>query len=323
VPTTPRNGGAPADDFISPEATPRPVIASTYHSQPNSHHPNHASGGSTINKQGVLVNSTTTEGTIFQRRSKSSLGMHPSPYDLQTPSTPDLAAADPASLPPASKLTVPSSAKEHLARARAASQPGLRPPLFTNYSTPSGSENGVRPIIQVQHSSGKAFHLSPLQTQLANTAFPSSRGAFPAFPTSPLPPPSPQDPVRKPYHLMGLLKRTMTSRTGGYITRKLHVPFEVWSQGGAKLTNLPEKVRTIEVLCSALEELEAASSEYCPIRALGGKLVGQRPTNSRNDMEKWLSKVDEWTLVCESVVGSVGRKLGVGEGFAIKKSKTV
>jgi len=115
----------------------------------------------------------------------------------------------------------------------------------------------------------------------------------------------------------------MTSRTGGYITRKLHVPFEVWSQGGAKLTNLPEKVRTIEVLCSALEELEVASSEYCRVSVVGGKLVNKQSSASRSDMEKWVSKVDEWTVVCESVVGNVGRKLGVGEGFAIKKSKTM
>jgi hypothetical protein len=115
----------------------------------------------------------------------------------------------------------------------------------------------------------------------------------------------------------------MTSRTGGYITRKLHVPYEVWSQGGAKLSNLPEKVRVIEVLCSALEELELSSSEYCRASIVGGKLSTQLPPVSRNELEKWASKVDEWATVCENVVGSVGRKLGVGEGFAIKKSKTV
>ena len=38
----------------------------------------------------------------------------------------------------------------------------------------------------------------------------------------------------------------MTSKTGGYITRRLHVPQEVWSQGGAKLTNVPEKIRVVE-----------------------------------------------------------------------------
>ena len=59
----------------------------------------------------------------------------------------------------------------------------------------------------------------------------------------------------------------MTSRTGGYITRRLHVPQEVWSQGGAKLANVPEKIRVVEVLCSALEELAHGGAD-------GGALLG-------------------------------------------------
>lgn len=108
----------------------------------------------------------------------------------------------------------------------------------------------------------------------------------------------------------------MTSKSGGYITRRLHVPHEVWSQGGAKLLNLPEKVRVVEVLCHALEEVQYASTEVTS----GAGVTGATPAGGRNDFERWVAKLDEWNGACESVVGSVGKKLGVGEGFGAKKS---
>jgi hypothetical protein len=108
----------------------------------------------------------------------------------------------------------------------------------------------------------------------------------------------------------------MTSKSGGYITRRLHVPHEVWSQGGAKLLNIPEKVRVVEVLCSALEEVLTASNELTS----GAGVVDATSLCSRTEVERWLSKLDEWNGVCESIVGSIGKKLGVGEGFGAKKS---
>jgi len=108
----------------------------------------------------------------------------------------------------------------------------------------------------------------------------------------------------------------MTSKSGGYITRRLHVPHEVWSQGGAKLLNLPEKVRVVEVLCSALEEVLNASNELTS----GTGVIDATSSCSMTDVERWLSKLDEWNGVCESIVGSIGKKLGVGEGFGAKKS---
>ncbi|EGN91563.1 hypothetical protein SERLA73DRAFT_128138 [Serpula lacrymans var. lacrymans S7.3] len=122
---------------------------------------------------------------------------------------------------------------------------------------------------------------------------------------------------------MNLLAHSMTSRTGGYITRRLHVPQEVWSQGGAKLSNILEKVRVVEVLCSALEEMQQYSAEYfgagsvCSGFALGIGSVG------RKEAEAWMSKLEEFSAVCDSVVANFGKKLGVGEGFVLKKSSGV
>ncbi|KIJ45477.1 hypothetical protein M422DRAFT_59700 [Sphaerobolus stellatus SS14] len=114
---------------------------------------------------------------------------------------------------------------------------------------------------------------------------------------------------------MTLLLYTMTSKTGGYITRRLHVPHEVWSQGGAKLLNLAEKVRVLEVLSGALEEIQAASSDLTAWAPLSASSV----VLERKDLERWIAKLDEWNSVCEGIVGSFGKKLGVGEGFGTKK----
>ena len=68
---------------------------------------------------------------------------------------------------------------------------------------------------------------------------------IPTTPISPLPPH--HHLMLKPYHMMNLL----ISKTGDYVTRRLHVRNEVWSQGDAKLNNMLEEVHVVEVLCSA------------------------------------------------------------------------
>ncbi|KII93348.1 hypothetical protein PLICRDRAFT_99355 [Plicaturopsis crispa FD-325 SS-3] len=119
---------------------------------------------------------------------------------------------------------------------------------------------------------------------------------------------------------MNLLRATMITKSGGYVTRRLHVPQEVWSQGGAKLTNLAEKVRVVEVLCSALEEVQNCSVEYFGAgnvsigMALGIGSIGKK------EGDAWIAKLEEFSSVCDGVVANFGKKLGVGEGFVLKKT---
>jgi len=113
----------------------------------------------------------------------------------------------------------------------------------------------------------------------------------------------------------------MTSKTGGYVTRRLHVPHEVWSQGGAKLNNVLEKVRVVEVLCSALEDLQNSSAEYFG-SGNGGSGLGS-DNLGRKEGEGWIAKLEEFSSVCDGVVANFGKKLGVGEGFALKKTTGV
>jgi hypothetical protein len=288
-----------------------------------------------------LINSSIAMSSIHQRRSKMSappsttVTMSSSPTESNPPSS--------FTLPPANAPTSPSSSgiAPTPGRSRASSQPGRRPSIVNGRISPFEPQrpplpqtallNGrkvstssklnqnitlnvqIQPqfVIQSELLSPPALSLLPPSAMLTN---------IPTTPTSPLPPAPPTDSHRKPYHMMSLLANTMNSRSGGYITRRLHVPQGVWSQGGAKLTNVPEKVRVVEVLCSALEEMQQSSVEsfgagsVCSGLALGIGSVG------RKEAEAWVGKLEEFSSICDSVVANFGKKLGVGEGFVSKKS---
>ncbi|KAH7915335.1 hypothetical protein BJ138DRAFT_1122704 [Hygrophoropsis aurantiaca] len=291
-----------------------------------------------------LINNTIAMGSIVQRRSKMSAPpstttqSSSSPTDSITSSTfvhpPPRTSGSPH--PPSSITSI------GVGRSRASSQPGRRPSIVNGRISPFGdqrppmpqSANGVavprkasypsklNPNISVQLPSLIIHNdiLSPPSAMGLVPPLPMSANNIPTTPTSPLPPAAPSDGQRKPYHLMNLLSITMSSRTGGYITRRLHVPQEVWSQGGAKLANIPEKVRVVEVLCSALEDLQQSSAEYfgagsvCSGLALGIGSVG------RDEAEAWVGKLEEFSQTCDNVVANFGKKLGVGEGFVLKKT---
>jgi hypothetical protein len=120
--------------------------------------------------------------------------------------------------------------------------------------------------------------------------------------------------------MMNLLRNTMTSGTGGYVTRRLHVPQEVWSQGGAKLANVLEKVRVVGILCSALEDLQVSSSDYFGAGNVSSGLALGIGSIGRKEGEAWIAKLEEFSSVCDGVVANFGKKLGVGEGFVLKKT---
>ena len=104
---------------------------------------------------------------------------------------------------------------------------------------------------------------------------------------------------------------------------RLHVPHEVWSQGGAKLLNLPEKIRVVVVLCSALDDLHMSSNEFCGAGSVNAGLTSGIGSIGRKEGESWNNKVDEFSLICDGLVSDFGKKLGVGEGFAVKKNGLV
>ncbi|KAI5123601.1 hypothetical protein M0805_003417 [Coniferiporia weirii] len=290
----------------------------------------------------TLINESPMMGTISQRRNKAS----PSPMVFDA-SIDGHEGGQPKRLT-GSSLPATTVSSLNIGRHRASSHPVRplnlsihgppsdlvsRPFLQTTGQGPSGSQqprrtsSGFRQSPQPPSRPGQMSSFPPSSFPgLTLTLVPPPPvlpGQLPTTPMSPLPPQPPNDSLRKPYHLMSLLGHTMSSKSGGYITRKLHVPYEVWSQGGAKLTNLPEKIRVVEVLCDALLEIQNASVEFCgPMGVASGMGLGVGSI-TRKDGEVWISKLEEFLLVCDNVVSSFGKKLGVGEGFAVKKNSVV
>jgi hypothetical protein len=101
------------------------------------------------------------------------------------------------------------------------------------------------------------------------------------------------------------------------------VPFEVWSQGGAKLLNIPEKVRVVEVLLSALEEIQNCSADIFGAGNVSSGMVLGIGSIGKKEGEVWASKLEDFSGVCDGVVSNFGKKLAVGEGFVTKKSSGV
>ncbi|ESK98404.1 hypothetical protein Moror_154 [Moniliophthora roreri MCA 2997] len=331
TPGTPRT---PSQTSAKPSASPRVANA-----RPRNTSSVSARSDGSLN----IINTTTNQGTISQRRlTKSSApptprSSSPAESTASAGSLPPIPRGVPSSLPGASTVSLPSSG----GRSRSSSQPGRRPSIINGHNGHNTPNEQLPPlptngITQRKTSYTGNSKLNPnaqqptpltVQTDIPNVNGLQSAFGFsivatgmPITPTSPLPPAAPTDPLRKPYHLMNLLRTTMMSNTGGYITRRLHVPQEVWSQGGAKLGNLIEKVRVIGILCQALEDLQEFSSEYFGAGNVSSGLALGIGSIGRREGEMWVSKLEEFSLVCEGVVADFGKKLGVGEGFAVKKT---
>ncbi|KAG6861221.1 hypothetical protein C0995_002570 [Termitomyces sp. Mi166 len=328
VPDTPRNSKRDSHPLpplpypsTSPE-TPRPL------QPPRSPQLSHIvvsrpRGSSQLTTQSEFA----AQGAIYPRRTpKSSAPPTPrssSPADSIISVT---ASSLPAATPPVLMV-----------RGRSSSQPGRRPSIIGGRISPLDQQRPPLPGSNTVNGSGvrkpsipTRLNPTPQPAPLRMDLLPAPglplapsqalTNNIPTTPTSPLPPTPPDDPLLKPYHLMNLLRNTMTSPTGGYVTRRLHVPHEVWSQGGAKLSNVLEKVRVVAILCTALEDLQGSSAEHfgagnvCSGLALGIGSIGRR------EADAWLSKLEEFSSICDGVVTNFGKKLGVGEGFVIRKT---
>ncbi|EJD55173.1 hypothetical protein AURDEDRAFT_78123 [Auricularia subglabra TFB-10046 SS5] len=217
-------------------------------------------------------------------------------------------------------------------RNRAASQPGQRPSLPPPANsfpldqssiprqpmTPSTAAGiAGRKASYTGSMLGAPYGGSPTITQQSSSvslALGTSYQLNPCMPLSPQPPPPPKDPLLQPYALMHALRASMTNKTGAFVTQRLHVPHEVWSVSHVgKLQAVQDKVRMLEVLAGALDEVGNAGAEFC---GFGAPVADP----SRADVDRWIQKLEAWVVVCDDVVQNASKKLGVGEGFVARKS---
>ncbi|TFK30635.1 hypothetical protein FA15DRAFT_629864 [Coprinopsis marcescibilis] len=313
-PGTPRT-----NSFGKPPSSPR--LTSLAGSRPR--------GSSTRSEMAGQFQGVASNGSLSQRRSKTS-----APPSTRSAS-PAESTTSAGSNPQPKSLSLPGAPIPSLptGRSRSSSQPGRRPSVATatgRASPPPLPTNGVPVNGNVMRKASFPTKLVPglpnLQLDVLHSTYnhliPGSHISPHNIttPTSPLPPLPPTDPLLKAYHMMGLLRNTITSSSGGYITRRLHVPCEVWSQGGAKLNNVVEKVRVVAILCSALEDLQIGSADIFGAGNISSGLALGIGSIGRKEAEAWLGKLDEFSNVCDGVVANFGKKLGVGEGFVLKKT---
>ncbi|KAF8912860.1 hypothetical protein CPB84DRAFT_1759692 [Gymnopilus junonius] len=314
-PTSPDAFGTPRNGLAKPPSSP---------GLPNSAQARPRALSQVPVRSGEVPNiNATNQGTIYQRRKTSA---PPSTRSASPAESVTSAGSAPQTIPP-----LPTNVHGSV-RSRSSSQPGRRPSIIGGRVSPDQppplpgtASNGV------SRKTSAASKLTPSLSNLHLDSLPpptlqSTVGLYPGYPpnlpttpTSPLPPAPPSDPLLKPYHMMKLLRNTMMVQTGGYVTRRLHVPCEVWSQGGAKLTSLDEKIRVVTILCSALDDLELSSSDHFGAGNVSSGLALGIGSIGRKEAEGWLSKLDEFSNVCDHIVANFGKKLGVGEGFVSRK----
>jgi hypothetical protein len=89
------------------------------------------------------------------------------------------------------------------------------------------------------------------------------------------------------------------------------------------LSNIPEKIRVVEVLSSALEDIQSCSGEHFGVGNVSVGMAMGIGSVGKKEADLWAAKLEEFSIVCDGVVGNFGKKLGVGEGFVTKKSNGV
>ena len=315
-----------SEDLVTPESEPSPGATPVAHAIIGSEATKNAGGqtfvpGSTSNPaldlKPVKISTTTTGSAISQRRQKTSetgiASAASSTTDLNV-STTRLTSQQ---LPPSTATSLGLTGRN-----RAVSNPGRRP---TNLGITE--QPGRPPIPMPPLSAGLKRHFpgrfTPLMQTISSPVVPTTihhpfTGDAPTA-GKPLSPPAaapPREAVLRPYHLMSLLRKSMVDRTGGFITPKLHVPNEVWTQGGAKLQNHADKMKALDMLASALDELSTASVEFCG----AGGVNGLSGALGRTEAERWASKLEDFDRSLSQVGEVYGKKLGVGEGFVAKKT---
>jgi hypothetical protein len=133
----------------------------------------------------------------------------------------------------------------------------ISPPLGSpGLGPPTGS---LRSEMSSISKSNYASYTSCLLNPFPNTSFYDEDiiGLSHMSSNNGLPEPPPSDIRLKPFWLMKLLERTMT--TGGYLTPKLFIPQYLWLQGHVKLTAIDTKMSSCEVVSNCLEKLEKIS----------------------------------------------------------------
>lgn len=315
------SSGTPRTSVHVPKAPPSPrstqALSKTW--RPSVQRPQ--TTPTSVSQPAPIINSTITQGTIYQRRPKTSVPSRSTSPDSALSAGSVVNQKQPQ--PPIPAVPLPSIP---INRGRSGSQPGHRPPFVDTPPLPPSAGPNVLTHRKPSFPSKIVPNTSEITSPQIGTPSlpplppPTSHGVVPFVPASPLPVAPPSDSLRQPYHMMNLLNASMTSSTGGYITRRLHVPNDVWAFAGVKLPNIVEKIRVIEILVVALEDVQLTSSDYFGAGNVSSGLAMGIGSIGGKEANAWLAKLEDFSNICDSIVATFGKKLGVGEGFILKKT---
>ncbi|KAK4701592.1 hypothetical protein P7C70_g4638, partial [Phenoliferia sp. Uapishka_3] len=127
-------------------------------------------------------------------------------------------------------------------------------------------------------------------------------------------PPPPQElaltvpipPLRRPFHLMRQILQSIES--GAYVTPRLYVPKQMWSQTGVKLVAVETKVRMLDLLLTGLEGMEKSGEELI-------RKEGWKATERGREMEVargFAKELEDLEGLMGGIQSTLAKKLGYG-----------
>lgn len=149
-------------------------------------------------------------------------------------------------------------------------------------------------------------------------------GQGPSLPSSATEPP-PANPVHRPFHVLRLLRHTIVSPSGGFLSSRLHIPRAIWSQATVKLVSLDVKVRVIEVLILSSSSLSRYGHALIADDPLGhddGTIKLQRTrTDVPSRAKDFVRSLDDTDGLLDEMEKLLNKKLGLKAYTSSVKSK--
>lgn len=117
--------------------------------------------------------------------------------------------------------------------------------------------------------------------------------------------------VRRPFHLLRQIQETLEGE-GAYLTPRLYLPRQVWSQAGVKLVAIETKVRMLDLLRGGLEVVNRS---------------GEAWVRGHSTASTYARELESLDGLMEGIQSTLSKKLGYGptgkKTGAVSQSKTI
>lgn len=122
---------------------------------------------------------------------------------------------------------------------------------------------------------------------------------------------TPVSTVRRPFHLLRQIQETLEGE-GAYLTPRLYLPRQVWSQAGVKLVAIETKVRMLDLLRGGLEVVNRS---------------GEAWVRGHSTASTYARELESLDGLMEGIQSTLSKKLGYGptgkKTGAVSQSKTI